>query len=185
MRRWTIEGVEILHSHRILELQRQKLVSDEDRRSVLVMEAPEWINVIPLLEDERVVLIRQWRYGIRAPSLEIPGGMVDPGEDPRSAAGRELEEETGLRAGSLQPLGFTHPNPAFLANRLTTWLATDLSVMDPEQTRFGIDGEEIERLAVPVEDIPGMIAAGRITHALVIAAFYLYDAATKLGSPGS
>lgn len=140
------------------------------------MEAPEWINVIPLLEDGRVVLIRQWRYGIQAPTLEIPGGMVDRDEDLRKAAARELEEETGFRAGKLRRLGFTHPNPAFLDNRLTTWLATDLEAIDDQQTSYGVDGEEIHREIVPLAEIPRMIAMGQISHALVIAAFYLFEA---------
>jgi len=179
MRDWKILETEILHSHRILELQRRELASGDQRRTVLVMDAPEWINVIPLLEDRRVVLIRQWRYGIQAPTLEIPGGMVDPGEDIRTAAARELEEETGLRAGKLRQLGCSHPNPAFLDNRLTTWLATDLEAIDVNQTLFGVDGEEIERELVPLDEIPQRIQTGQISHALVIAAFYLFEVASK------
>jgi ADP-ribose pyrophosphatase len=90
MRDWKILRTETLYSHRILELQLRRLASGKDRRTMLVMDAPDWINVIPLLEDRRVVLVRQWRYGIQAPTLEIPGGMVDPGEKPRMAAAREL-----------------------------------------------------------------------------------------------
>ena len=179
MRNWKILTTETLHSHRILQLQRRELVSGKDRREVLVMNAPEWINVIPLLDDGRVVLVRQWRYGIQQPTLEIPGGMVDPGEDIRTAAARELEEETGFRAGTLQRLGFSHPNPAFLDNRLTTWLATDLKALDDEQTTFGVDGEEIHRQVVPLDEIPDLIATGKISHALVIAAFYLFEASTR------
>lgn len=175
MRDWTITHQETLYTHRILELKRRELASGADRRDVLVMEAPEWINVIPILDDGQVVLVRQWRYGIQSPSLEIPGGMVDPGESPDTAAARELIEETGFRAGTLRQLGFTHPNPAFLDNRLTTWLATDLEAVDATQTTFGIDGEEILRETAPLDDIPGMIMSGAISHSLVVAAFYLLD----------
>ena len=179
MRDWKIVDTEKLYSHRILELQRRELVFGEDRRTVLVMNAPDWINVIPLLDDGRVVLVRQWRYGIQQPTLEIPGGMVDRGEDSRRAAARELEEETGLRAGQLRQLGFSHPNPAFLSNRLTTWLATDLQEIDEGQTSFGVDGEEIERQVVPLDEIPRLIRSGKVSHALVIAAFYLLEAARR------
>jgi len=175
MREWKIARQETLYRHRILELQRRQLAAGDDRREVLVMEAPEWINVIPLLPDDRVVLVRQWRYGIQSPTLEIPGGMVDAGEDPRVAAARELVEETGFRAGSLRCLGSTHPNPAFLDNRLTTWLATGLENLDEEGTRFGVDGEEIVREIVPLDDIPRRIVCGEISHALVVVAFYLLD----------
>lgn len=177
MREWKIDRLETLYTHRILELQRRQLKHGGDHKEVLVMAAPEWINVIPLLDDGRVVLVRQWRYGVQAPTLEIPGGMVDPGEDARAAAARELEEETGLRARSLEPLGFTHPNPAFLDNRLTTWLATDLEPQDDNRRRFGVDGEEIYLHEARLEEIPSLIRRGEISHALVVAAFYLLDAA--------
>ncbi len=175
MREWRIDSSETLVSHRILELQRRRLAAGDDRREVLVMSAPEWINVIPLLDDGRVVLVRQWRYGIQQPTLEIPGGMVDAGEDARAAAARELEEETGLRARTLTRLGFTHPNPAFLDNRLTTWLATDLEELDGERQTFGVDGEEIRRETVPLAAIPELVATGEISHSLVVAAFYLLE----------
>jgi 8-oxo-dGTP pyrophosphatase MutT (NUDIX family) len=180
MRDWKIDQTEILYSHRLLDLQRRELTSGDDRREVLVMAAPEWINVIPVLDDGRVVMVRQWRYGIQQPTLEIPGGMVDPGEDARGAALRELEEETGLRAGKLECLGFTYPNPAFITNRLTTWLATDLEGLDEDRSKFGVDGEEIYRELVPLEAIPTMIGRGEISHALVVAAFYLLDNAGEI-----
>lgn len=175
MREWKLEHRETLFSHRILELERREISAGEDRREVLVMDAPEWVNVIPLLGDGRVVLVRQWRYGIHAPTLEIPGGMVDPGESARTAAARELEEETGYRAGTLRRLGATHPNPAFITNGLTTWLATDLEVLEEGRELFGVDGEEIQLETAHLDEIPGLIARGDISHALVVAAFYLFD----------
>lgn len=175
MREWKLEHRETLYSHRILELERQEISSGSERREVLVMDAPEWVNVIPLLGDGRVVLVRQWRYGIQAPTLEIPGGMVDPGESPRTAVARELEEETGYRAGTLRKLGSTHPNPAFITNGLTSWLATDLETLEEGRELFGVDGEEIRLETVPLDEIPGLIGRGEISHALVVAAFYLLD----------
>lgn len=175
MREWKLEHRETLYSHRILELERHEISAGGERREVLVMDAPEWVNVIPLLGDGRVVLVRQWRYGIHAPTLEIPGGMVDPGESARTAAARELEEETGYRAGALRRLGSTHPNPAFITNGLTSWLATDLETLDEGREVFGVDGEEIRLETVHLDEIPSLIAGGDISHALVVAAFYLLD----------
>ena len=175
MREWTVAETRSLWRHRILELQQRELAAGEERREVLVMEAPDWINVIPILDDGRVVMVRQWRYGVQAPTLEIPGGMVDSGEDSRTAAARELLEETGYRARSLRPLGYTHPNPAFITNRLTTWLATDLEAVDREREVYGVDGEEIFRELVPLGRIPELVREARITHALVVAAFHLLD----------
>ncbi|HYX90105.1 MAG TPA: NUDIX hydrolase, partial [Myxococcaceae bacterium] len=81
---------------------REDLVSDPRTgagRPRVIIEAPDWVNIIPVTIDEQVVLVRQFRFGIWSPALEIPGGMVDPGEDPLSAAVRELEEETGYLPG--------------------------------------------------------------------------------------
>ena len=169
MREWRPKRRERLFQHPILSLWRHHLAAGEDRREALVMEAPHWVNVVPLTADGQVLLVRQWRFGIAAPTLEIPGGMVDEG-DPRAAAARELEEETGYRARRLEILGALHPNPAFLNNRLSTFLATDLErVGEPA----GDGGEEIELETAALADIPAMIGAGQITHALVVAAFYL------------
>jgi 8-oxo-dGTP pyrophosphatase MutT (NUDIX family) len=169
MREWRPERRERLFRHRILSLWRHHLAAGEERREALVMDAPHWVNVVPLTSAGRVLLVRQWRFGIAAPTLEIPGGMVDEG-DPHAAAARELEEETGYRAGQLERLGVLHPNPAFLSNRLSTFLATDLERIG-EPTGDG--SEEIELETAALADIPAMIGSGEISHALVVAAFYL------------
>ena len=170
MRSWKVDSSETLFEHKIFRLVRQRLSAEGDgRREALVLEAPDWVNVIPRLPDGRLVMVRQWRYGTASPTLEIPGGMIDPGEEAEEAAGRELIEETGYRAGSLQILGSVEPNPSFLANRCTTYLATDLERLGPPQ---GDGEEEIEIVLVPLTEIPARIAAGEIRHAIVIAAFH-------------
>ena len=171
MRRWQPDRVEELLRHRLFALERHHLAAGEDRREAMVLRAPDWVNVIPLLPGGEVVLVRQWRYGIAAPTLEIPGGMVE-GESERAAAERELLEEAGYVARSWHRLGEVHPNPAFLTNRCGTWLATDLERVGPPE---GDGEEEIEVLFRPLAAIPHLIASGEITHALVIAAFYHLD----------
>ena len=169
MRRWSPDRVETLFDHRLFRLERHRLAAGEARREALVLQAPDWVNVIPLLDDGTVLFVRQWRFGLAAPTLEIPGGMVDPGETAAEAAGRELLEETGYRAGTLEPLGSVHPNPAFISNRCASFLARDLVRVGEPQG----DGEEeltVERAALAA--VPDMVAAGEITHALVISAFY-------------
>jgi 8-oxo-dGTP pyrophosphatase MutT (NUDIX family) len=173
VRSWRTHRRSILFEHQIFRLERHELEEDIAdpiaRRESLVLEAPDWVNVIPRLDDGRILLVRQWRFGIGRPTLEIPGGMIDAGEDAVQAAARELLEETGYRAGALCMLGETEPNPAFLTNRCTSFLATGLGqVGEPE----GDGEEELEVVAVAPGQIPLLIAQGEIRHALVIAAFY-------------
>ncbi|MEO7793504.1 MAG: NUDIX hydrolase [Thermoanaerobaculia bacterium] len=190
MRSWRVLRRETLFSHRLFDLRRESLVAgprvdsaatppstgaaDETTREALTLDAPTWVNVIALLPDEGVLLVRQWRYGIGAETLEIPGGMVEVAEtdDPRAAAGRELLEETGYRAGRLTYLGEVEPNPAFITNRCLTFVAEDL-VREGEP-----EGDGEEELVVEIaalDEIPRLILSGAIRHALVIAAFYLFE----------
>ena len=136
-----------------------------------VIEAPDWVNVIPVTKEGEVVLIELYRHGTEEISLEIPGGMVDPGEDARAAAGRELLEETGYEAREVVLLGRTRPNPAIQNNWLHTFLARDVEYRrEPAD-----DGTELTRVRlVPLERIPSLIAGGEIGHSLVVAGFHLF-----------
>jgi ADP-ribose diphosphatase len=174
MRRWQRRSGEKLFQHPLFSLERQRLVAGPgEEREALVLSAPDWVNVVPLLDDGRVVMVRQWRFGIAAPTLEIPGGMVDPGETSIAAAARELFEETGYAAGTVTPLGEVSPNPAILANRCGCFLATGLELRGNPQS--GLDEELVVEL-VPLAEVPERVRAGEIHHALVVAAFYLLGA---------
>lgn len=175
MTAWRKIDSEEVFRHPIFSLERQDLERDGAQKEALVVRAPDWVNMIPVLEDGRVVLIRQWRYGTASECLEIPGGLIDPGETERQAAERELLEETGYRATEWQSLGFTYPNPAFMSNRLTTFLATGLTLQEPGRTVFGVEDERITVEPTPLERIPELIRGGEMTHALVIAAFHLFE----------
>jgi ADP-ribose pyrophosphatase len=136
---------------------------------VVVLESPDWVNVVAVTPDRQVVLIRQFRHGREEITLEIPGGMVDEGEAPEATARRELQEETGYEAERWHYLGQVTPNPAFLDNICYTYLALD--TVQTGQPSF--DGsEDIEVLLVALDELGEMVQNGRITHALVVAAFY-------------
>ncbi|PIV19735.1 MAG: NUDIX hydrolase [Deltaproteobacteria bacterium CG03_land_8_20_14_0_80_45_14] len=136
-----------------------------------VIESRDWINVIPLTDDHQVVMIRQYRHGSREVTLEIPGGLVDPGDTPEKAAARELLEETGFQAKEWTKIGVVNPNPALFNNRCYTFLAQDIKKVaapTPDQT------EDIEVALIPLTDIPKLILKGEIDHAMVITAFSYY-----------
>jgi ADP-ribose pyrophosphatase len=155
----------------VFDVDRVRFQPPDDRktREFYIVQAPDWTNVVPLTEDGQVVFIRQFRYGTGTLTLEIPGGMCEPGEEPRESALRELREETGYEAGELVDLGWVHPNPALQSNRCHTFLARNVTrVGDPQPDR----DEAFEVVTVPLAEVPRLIRDGSITHALVVAAFY-------------
>jgi ADP-ribose pyrophosphatase len=143
-----------------------------------IIESRDWINVIPLTADHRVVMIRQYRHGSREVTLEIPGGLIDPGDTPEKAAARELLEETGYEAEEYVQIGVVNPNPALFNNRCYTFIARNVQKIRapmPDQT------EDIEVVLMPISDIQELISKGEIDHAMVITAFYWYFSKTQPG----
>ncbi len=176
IRPWRKLPPEPLAQAKVFTLHRERAYppdADPDKtaaRDFYVIHAPDWVNVIPLTPADEVVLVEQYRHGIHHVTLEIPGGMADAeDETPAAAAARELEEETGYVAASIEPLGYCHPNPAIQNNRCFSFVARGVQKLKP--TRF--DGnEDLATRLVPLTSIPELIAQGRITHALVIVAFH-------------
>jgi len=92
------------------------------------IQHPGAVVVLPILPDNRIVMIRNFRHAIDQSLLELPAGTLDkPGEDPIEAAHRELEEETGYRAARMTPLCRFYPSPGFMSEMLTAYVATDLT----------------------------------------------------------
>jgi ADP-ribose pyrophosphatase len=171
---WKRIGSKRLQCCSVFDLDSVTFVPTDGRpqRSFYVIEAPDWINVIPLTDDGQVLLVRQYRFGIEDFTLEIPGGMCDPGEAPLEAAKRELQEETGHAAPSMVEIGWVHPNPAIQNNRCYTFIAEGvIPAGDPHPD----PDEEFELIKEPLDRIPALIAGGKITHALVLAAFRLFE----------
>ena len=140
--------------------------------SFYVIESSDWINVVPLTPEGKVVCVRQYRHGAERITLEIPGGMVDPGETPAEAARRELREETGYEAEAIVPLGYVEPNPAIQNNACHLFLASGACPAGAQR----LEGtEDIDVVLVDPAEVPRLIAEGQITHALVVAGFYFYE----------
>jgi 8-oxo-dGTP pyrophosphatase MutT (NUDIX family) len=135
------------------------------------IDAAAWVNVVALTRDDEVVMVRQWRHGPEGVTLEIPGGIVDPGERPAAAAARELLEETGYGGGTLEPLGSVNPNPALFGNRVHTFLARGVAEQGPVRNS---GTEETAVVLVPRGEIPALIRSEVIDHALVVAALFRF-----------
>lgn len=167
---WTVTSSSIVKSFRIFNLRTDQAVSPRTglTHEFYILETPTWVNVIPLTAGQEVVLVQQYRHGIREVTLEIPGGLTDQ-DTPAEAAERELWEETGFKCRELIPLGSVHANPAILNNRCFTYLAKDVY---PAGSQKQDEREDISVVLKPLRDIPRLISEGVITHSLVIVAFY-------------
>ena len=146
------------------------------KASFFVIENPDWVNIIPFTSNSKVVLIEQYRHGIQEITLEIPGGMVDPGEDPIEAAARELTEETGFVANEVVYLGKSRPNPALQNNWIHHFAAIDCE--RSKEPDFD-ERESISTKLVSLDSIAELIENGSITHSLVLAGFYFYNASKR------
>jgi 8-oxo-dGTP pyrophosphatase MutT (NUDIX family) len=170
---WTLLDSKVLQSCRVFTLIDERYRSPRTGQEHVFyhIDSPDWVNVIPLTADGKVILVKQYRFGTKEFSLEIPGGMLDEGDTPASAASRELLEETGYAGDEPILLGTVHSNPAIHTNRCYTYLIENVTYQNPPRQD---STEDIEVQKIPLSEIPPLIRELKITHALVIAAFYWY-----------
>ena len=166
---WDTLSSDRVGDFRIFQLRKDRCVSPRTGEAFdfFVLEMPDWCNVVALTRHDEMILVKQYRFGIRESSLEIPGGMIEDGEDPLAAARRELLEETGFACDRIELIGRTLPNPAIQDNVCHTALATGCHRLgDPHLD----EREDIEILLRPAADIQDLVAKGEINHALVLVA---------------
>ena len=127
MNKWpTLELTEVFKAHvfKYFKVKRQSPLTKEIGEFDIV-QCANWVNVIAITPEKKIVLIKQYRHGIDAETIEIPGGAVNKNEATLLAAQRELQEETGYTSRNWTKLGQLDVNPAFMTNYCETYLALD------------------------------------------------------------
>ena len=171
---WEEVERELLQDCRVFTVSRMKSRSPHtgEAHPFYRIDSSDWVNVVALTARDELVMVRQYRHGEGRVTLEIPGGLVDPGESAATAAARELLEETGYRAAAVEKLGVVNPNPALFGNRTETFVARGA-----ERVAEILNGHTEETVVelVPLAELRETLRAGRITSALVIAALYWFE----------
>ncbi len=135
------------------------------------IQHPGSVTILPCLDDGRVCLIRNYRVAVDETLVELPAGTLEPGEEPRVTALRELQEETGFQAGNMQLLARLRLAPGVLNEFSWVFLATELRTGAPDLQA----GECIENLIVTWDEALKLIDSGQVTDAKTVAAILFYD----------
>jgi 8-oxo-dGTP pyrophosphatase MutT (NUDIX family) len=158
---------------RVFEVERSVAASpvDESTHEFFRVRNGEWVQIVPVTADDEIVMVRQYRHGSQSIVLEIPGGLVDPGETPSEAARRECLEETGYRVRELEMIASVNPNPAIHTSLLHSFVARPVErVAAIENTGT----EQTEVVLVPIDRLADMLRADEIDHALVVSTLWRF-----------
>ncbi|WP_022851226.1 NUDIX hydrolase [Limisalsivibrio acetivorans] len=171
--RWKLLGIEEKFSDRVLSVEHRRYHFDGagDSMPFSVVRMKDWVIVVPVTEEGKLVLVRQYRVGTDEVTLEFPGGAVNMGEDPAEGAPRELEEETGYISGRLSRLGSVKPNPAFLTNDCHAYLAEGCEakgMMQPDPF------EDVEPVELSLDEVKELARNGGINHSITLGALAIY-----------
>jgi len=172
---WRKVGSRPIGDFRIFTLRADRLVSPRtgQEHEFYVIDSVNWVNVIAVTPDQQLVMVEQYRHGSGTVELEIPGGMMDPGDaSPVATAVRELREETGYEGARARLIGRIFANPAIMTNTCFTVLIENCRLQHAVELDHG---EDLATRLVPVADLPRLAAEERIQHSLVVVALYHFD----------
>jgi 8-oxo-dGTP pyrophosphatase MutT (NUDIX family) len=175
LRPWKKIGSKQLGDFRIFTLRSDRKVSPRtgQEHDVFVIDCVNWVNVIAVTPDQQLVMIEQYRHGSDTIELEIPGGMMDAKDaSPETTGQRELREETGYEGEQSQIIGRISPNPAIMSNTCFTVMLANCRKVHPVEFDHG---EDIITRLVAINEIPRLVASGKIRHSLVVVALYHFE----------
>lgn len=152
----------------------ESTVDPERSGEFTYLDSPDWCNVIAV-EGNDIVMIEQFRHGTAEITLELPGGVIDPGEDPADACRRELLEETGYAGDPVQMIGSVAVNPAMQNNRCHFGLIRNAKRVGDQRPD---EHEEIGVRLVPRDHLRRLVVDNVIRHSLIVAALYRYEILT-------
>ncbi len=147
--------------------ERVRLANGAEIDDFCVIEAPDWAAVLCVTRAREIVLVRQYRHGLRGPSLELPAGALEPGEAPLAGAQRELAEETGYGSQDWRPLLQASIDPSRQTSRAHFFCALDA---EPCQALRWDESEELETLLLSRVELFERIEAGELSHGIHLAA---------------
>lgn len=133
------------------------------------IDAPDWVLVLAFTEQQKILVVRQFRFGLGALTWEVPAGVMEKGEVAEMAGARELLEETGYGGGEFRRCGTLRPNPALQSNRVHLVVAEGVRPLSEQQPD---SHEELQVEALDIEKFEQKIASEEIDHAIVVAAWY-------------
>ncbi len=176
---WEILNRKTVRDFKIMQIEEKKVRSPRtgNAADVLAIHFPAWVVVLAITAAKEVVMVRQYRHGTEKIHLELPGGLIDPGDpSPIVAAQRELLEETGYRSQDVRIIGECFPQPAILSNKCFVCLTIDAEYTQ-DQTLD--EGEDIEVIKIPIADIPLKIESNDIDNGMTLLAFFYFWAHEK------
>ena len=179
IKEWAVLERRLESDYGLFNIEKQDVRSPRTGKALKAMSIriPPWAMMLAVTPGDEAVMVRQFRHGIEKICLELPGGIIDPSDaSPLAAAKRELMEETGYRVEGTRDLGECYPLAALLGNQGHFFCGTGAEpVAEPSLD----EGEDIEIVKVPLEEIPGLIEGKEISHGMVMLAFFLYWMKTR------
>jgi len=172
---WPQTNSKSLGDYRIFKVRSDEKVSPRtgQKHDFFVIECVDWVNVIAVTPDQHLVMVEQYRHGSNTVELEIPGGIMDASDASPVATGvRELREETGFEGERARPLGNVFANPAIMNNTCHTVIIENCARKHSVEWD---SGEDMVTRLVPIADLPGLVATGKIRHPLVVVALYYFE----------